>query len=207
MGGQGSGRRPKRPRVLVESVRWLDVNDLNRRGCLTPGWAGEMQWLRGKQMGAGLGLRAEREPLVASCRRKVGARNWQKLEEPILIERIPCPFGGTRPYFICPGATGELPCGSRTRRLYAAGPYFLCRQCYRLSYESQREGPLDRALRRANKIRIGLGGQPGTASIFPDRPRGMHCSTYDRLRKKAVDAETLVENVLRSKLARRPAPI
>jgi hypothetical protein len=46
-----------------------------------------------------------------------------------------CNLGGQRPWFFCPGAG----CGRRVVILYAPGCYFLCRPCYDLSYESQRE--------------------------------------------------------------------
>jgi len=65
-----------------------------------------------------------------------------------------CRFGGARPYFVCPGVVNGITCGRRVAKLYGAGTYFLCRHCYRLAYASQREDRYDRALRRANNIRM-----------------------------------------------------
>ena len=73
--------------------------------------------------------------------------------------------------------------------------YFLCRHCYRLAHASQSEGEWDRALRRANKIRQRLGGDPGMASPFPGRPKGMWRRTYDRLQEQAFEAEMLAEKL------------
>ena len=51
-------------------------------------------------------------------------------------------------------------CRRRVGKLYGAGRYFLCRHCYRLAHASQHEDEWGRALRRANKIRRRLGGEP-----------------------------------------------
>ena len=77
-----------------------------------------------------------------------------------------------------------------------AGKYFLSRHCNRLAYASQREDRYDRALRRANNIRVRLGGEPGTASAFPGRPKGMHHQTYKRLQSAVLNAEILAEERL-----------
>ena len=84
--------------------------------------------------------------------------------ETIGLVRVPCRFGGSRPYFICPGVVNGTSCGRRVTKLYSGGRYFLCRHCYGLAYASQREDEMDRALRRANKIRMRRGGQPGDAA-------------------------------------------
>jgi hypothetical protein len=74
-------------------------------------------------------------------------------------------------------------------KLFANGVYFLCRYCYDLTYESRREGPMDRARERAQAIRIRLGGSASLIEPLPPKPKGMHRRTYDRLCHLAVAAE------------------
>lgn len=114
---------------------------------------------------------------------------WENVEEPVPIVWAPCNFGGARPWFVCPGIVNGISCRRRVGKLYGSGRYFLCRQCYRLAYQSQREQPHERALRRANNIRMRLGGGPGVLSPFPEKPKGMHWRSYERQRQRAAKAE------------------
>jgi hypothetical protein len=86
------------------------------------------------------------------------------------------PSGGKRPWFLCPS------CDRRCGVLYSIRSRIICRKCEGLSYESQNEQRHFRALRKAQKIRIRLGGSGNMTKPFPGRPRYMHRQTYQRLR-------------------------
>ena len=40
-----------------------------------------------------------------------------------------------------------------------------------------------RGLEKAQKIRMRLGGSPNMLETFPEKPKGLHWRTYDRLRR------------------------
>jgi hypothetical protein len=189
MGGFGSGRPSGSGRNKVEACRSIDANRLNREGCLRPGWRGGWQWTSDGEKVASIILRAEADVLRLSYSVRIGGGDWEDVKEAVHIVRLPCRFGGARPYFICPGVANGIACGRRVAKLYGPGRYFLCRDCYRLAHASQSEGAWDRTLRRANKIRQRLDGDPGMAAPFPARPKGMWHRTYERLREHAFDAE------------------
>jgi hypothetical protein len=102
---------------------------------------------------------------------------WEDVQETVALSWTACNLGGERPWFICSGAG----CGRRVAVLYGLGRYFLCRHCCDLSYESQREKSMYRALHKAQNIRERLGGSANMMEPFPEKLRGMHWSTYERL--------------------------
>ncbi|MDP9475892.1 MAG: hypothetical protein M3R38_09425 [Actinomycetota bacterium] len=129
-------------------------------------------------------VQLRRNPLY---RHRIGAgAEWEDVRELVPLEWTSCNFGRERPWFLCPG----VGCGRRVAVLYGPGRYFLCRHCYDLRYESQREDGALRALRRAQKIREGLGGSANMTEPFPERPKSMHWRTYDRLWQEHREAET-----------------
>jgi hypothetical protein len=193
MGGLGSGRPAGFGRDKVEFCRSLDVNRLQKTGCLSAGWSGGWQWTCDGEKVAWINLRAEADRLHLAYRARIAGGEWQDVEEAVRIVRVPCRLGGARSYFICPGVVNGVACGRRVAKLLGPGRYFLCRHCYRLAHASQSEGGWDRALRRANKIRQRLGGNPGMAAPFPKKPKGMWRRTYERLREQAFEAEMLAD--------------
>jgi hypothetical protein len=171
----------------------MDVNKLHREGHLQPGWAGGLQWTSGGEKVAAINLRTEAEGLRLTYRVRVGDGEWKDVAEIVRIDRVPCRFGGAQPYFICPGVANGVTCGRRVTMLYGPLPYFLCRHCCGLPHDSRSERAWDRKLRRAEKIRQRLGGDPDTAAPFPSKPKRMWRRTYERLRAQALAAETAAD--------------
>jgi hypothetical protein len=174
MGGYGSTRwNWSSTKDTVEANPSLDIDRLNRAGCLRPGYRGDWKWTRD---GEQVRFWRDGDRLVLSYRVRPHGGEWRDVEQPTTIVWV--------------------------TKLYGAGRYFLCRHCYRLAYASQREDRYDRALRRANKIRTRLGGEPGAASVFPARPKGMHHRTHEALRSAVLNAEIQAEERLTHLLAR-----
>ncbi len=92
-------------------------------------------------------------------------------------------LGGRRAWFRC------RQCERRCRLLYWRGEALACRLCHGLAYASQRERREYRLLGRAQAIRRRLGGTANLTALFPERPKGMHRSTYAQWRDKAIAAE------------------
>ena len=127
---------------------------------------------------------------------RIGSEDWQGVEEPIPIRWVPCRYGGRRPYFVCPGIVNGVACHRQAVKLYCAGRYNWCRNCYRLTHTSRNEDSCDRALRPSNKIRMRLGGEPGYEAMIPRRPKSMWRKTYDRLFEAVIDNESLADERL-----------
>jgi hypothetical protein len=194
--------------LRLKGAQSLDINRLHREGCLRPGWVGGWQWTRDGEKVASISFRAEEECLLLLYRyRSGGGDDWQEIEEPVSIDWTPCHFGGARPWFVCPGVVHGVACRRRVGKLYGPGRYLLCRHCYRLAYQSQREQPYERSLRRANNIRIRLGGDPGVLSPFPEKPKGMHWRTYERLSNRVWRTEGAAEEHLAIQLGRLKARV
>jgi hypothetical protein len=85
------------------------------------------------------------------------------------------------------GETNETPIRASVR---------LSRGAYELAYASQRETKYDRALRRARKLRLRLGGDPADDE-YPDKPPRMRWATYNRLLDKLRAADGVADERLR----------
>ena len=211
MGGLGSGSQKRLGRRTVESCRTvLDINRLSAQGCLQPGWSGACQWLDGndnKTVITSISLRAEAGPL---------GEEWLHLSwyspiaggevtEVVSIVRSPCWRGGSRAYFVCPGA-GAGCCGRHVWKLYLARYRFLCRQCSRLAYATRSEAPWQRALRRAARraarLRQRLGITARIDAPLPEKPSHMPDHVYARLLEELLQAEIRVDEYYTDRILR-----
>ena len=190
VGGVGSGSWYRfNKKTTVQECHSLDVRYLNRNGLLEPGHLFSLRWSRaGRETGSIGGVvdgsrLPESVTLLYRCRS--GPDEWEEINETVTLTWTHHNFGGERPWFLCPGAG----CGRTVAVLYGPGRYFLCRHCYDLSYQSQRDNKMYRALHRAQKIRERLGGSANVTEVFPEKLKGMHWKTYERLWWEHHEAE------------------
>ena len=179
MGGRGSGSYYRfNKKASTEDCRQIDINRLLRDGCLKPGNVFTSTWtnaIGNKNRIQGIVFR-EYIRISYTITRYTGEK--VDVDYKVYLTWTPCNFGGERPWFICPGKN----CGRRVGKLYMGYKYFLCRHCNNLTYESRRNTEADRLASKAHKIRAKLGGHPGFVDPFPEKPKGMHKKTYDKLK-------------------------
>lgn len=196
--------RPAAHPGTCESYKSIDVRDWHRRGFLHAGQRFSWSWTRGGQPSGGISVRTEANAVVLVFRsRDVGASEWKSIEQRVPITWTECNLGGHRPWFLCSVSSGGQRCGRRVAVLYGVGELFACRHCYRLTYACQRENRRDRSLTTAQKIRLRLGGSANMLEPFPQKPKGMHWRTYERLRDRANRAELLSNRLTLAWLSRR----
>lgn len=186
MGGYGSGRYGGKKKV--QHCRSLDVNKMNKAGGLKSGYSGQWQWSEDGEKVASIECSSRKTNIVLKYRWRAYGEGWESSEQSVPVTWTPCHYGGQRPFFQCPGIVNGHYCGRRVIKLYSGGKYFLCRHCYNLTYNSQSETRHDRLLRRANKRRIALGGEPGIYSWI-EKPKGMWQRTYSRHKAEILAAE------------------
>jgi hypothetical protein len=170
------GRRPYGAPVC-DGHASIDVRRWHREGRLQPSQDFPYSLTRGGEPAGSITVRTEADAVVLMFRSRIWqGSEWKSVEQRVPITWTPCRLGGRRPWFRCAN------CGRRVALLYTAGELFACRQCYGLAYASQQEALRYRGLGKARKIRARLGGSPNMFDDFPDRPKGMHWRTYQRLR-------------------------
>jgi len=190
VGGVGSGNWYRfDKKTTTEECHSVDVRYLCKNGYLKPGCRFSLRWSRASRETGFISGTVYPGRLILAYRHCSRGGEWEYVEEPIELTYTPCNFGGERPWFVCPGVVNGVRCSRRVAVLYGPGKYFLCRHCYDLRYESQRENKIYRAIHRAQNIRERLGGSRSMLKPFPERPKGMHYNTYMRLWWEHREAE------------------
>jgi hypothetical protein len=179
MGNVLSGRRSyhwfNKKETTQGRIR-LDVRRLARAGSLAPGASSAYSWPDGGSTTRRADLHSEGSRLTihfgGACRSIA-----------VPLYQTPCQYGGTRPWFLCPRSG----CGCRVAILYVDGFELHCRGCLGLTYQSTRENPEARALRRYRRIMRRLGADP-FGILAGSKPPRMRWSTYARLITEAEEA-------------------
>jgi hypothetical protein len=195
MGGYGSGRHWwGRTRPATDPALSLDVRWLARQGFLPqPGElrVAAVRWSVRGEVRDWISVRSDgREPdvLTLEFRTRKRGEDWRDVVQRVALDRTPCTYGGTRPWFLCPR------CGARCAVLWSVTGSFCCRACNGLAYSSTRESAAERALRRADVLQKRLGNRrPSSVWDWPPKPKGMHRRTYDRLIAELCEREDEVE--------------
>jgi hypothetical protein len=154
----------------VDSCYSIDIHYLARNGLLLPGYLIILTWSRPGRKKASAGVQTTAECLILSY--KV---NGESICDQVPIVHTPCHYGGNRPWLQCPK------CHRRVGKIHLNGKKFLCRHCYNLAYQSQRENAACRQLNRLKSIGKRLGGTIDIFGSMPVKPKGMHRNTYMRL--------------------------
>ena len=178
-------------RPLPISFFELDVRWLKREGYLADGTPRPVERrINGERAGVALVTNHGDRIAIAYKQRGRLRRDFAELTytQPHL--------GGERVWFLCPS------CERRVAILYG-GP-FRCRTCWGISYQSQRDAPMMRNIRREQKYRMRVGGSENLVEPFPVRPKGMHRRTYLRIRAKATRLERQRYGALAALLIRGP---
>lgn len=167
MGGFGSGLWERADsRKTVEECLRLDIWDFLRGNHVCPGTAGTVSWWNTAS--------GQLKASVAYCfrRRLLGELDvdlsFCLRDSDAIVQRVPIVLnrssdGRTATWFSCPLVRSGSQCGRHVRKLYANGPFFGCRHCHKLTYESCQKAHKDeRLLRRIGRFdvstlrRIGL---------------------------------------------------
>src|SRR5262252_1850320 len=152
---------PRRTRRTCESHLAVDIRDLHREGLLRPGLESSFSVKVGGEPSGRIVVAAHADAVLLTYEwRPLGTRASLRGLQRVPIQWTRCNFGGYRPWFECSSVSVGYGCGRRVAKLYLYGHIFACRRCCGLAYASQSENLRDRAMRRARKLRIRLGGGP-----------------------------------------------
>jgi hypothetical protein len=169
-------------RAVVEGCLSIDVRQWHREG-----------WFENGLFTTRVAVNEDFGVLITAEVGRTGARVglWRSIcedqvkvlaDQNVSLAWTRCTLGGRRPWFRCR-------CNRRVALLYYSGGSISCRHCHGLAYQCQSETPRLRSIRSARKIRMRLGAGFSFAEPFPEKPRGMHGSTYLRMRAAAGEAE------------------
>ncbi len=188
MGGYGSGQRaPQANRPTTDQALALDIRDLARRGALKSGR--HRAFWPSVWGDASVGYAVAEDTLTLEYRTAPGLLDEpREVRQAVTLLRTPCHYGGSRPWFACPG------CGDRVAILFLFGLHFRCRQCHGLAYGSTREDSSRRLLRKADRLRVNVGGEAGLGRV-PPKPAWLGWRAYQRIldRIRALEAAYIAE--------------
>ena len=197
MGGPGSGNwyRWDKKSVTLEHKR-LDIRLLKKQNGLKPGTLASISWSSNGESTGSIGYEIKENRMVLKYQHRKKEQDWEEVIEIVFFDQTRCHFGGYRTWFLCPK------CERRVAILYGPGKYFLCRHCSNLTYESCNTNSVQRIFDKAYKLKKQLGGKSGLDYPIPEKPKGMHWKTYNRIKHEIIRLEMLGDEAMFKKWGR-----
>lgn len=199
MGGMGSGRHFRwDAKPALDELRALDINRMVKLGAVKDGVfeSGSWKWMdsRTNEVKSIISYQCYTVNPNHSYLKLtyVMTESKKRMEYEVPLVRTTPPYGGVRFWFLCP-ATGK-----RVSKLFLSpdSSRFLSRHAFRLYYESQMKGKIDRAINKKwkllRKLRHGLD--------YPIRPKGMHEKTYRRIYDAFQEQDYLCDRMIFERL-------
>ena len=181
------GRQSYSHRATVEQKSSIPISCLRKKGILNPG-SYSLSWKRNGRSSGNvlLVVSADQSLQVIYKWRNSGDTDWISAKHTVHLTSTPVHFGGKRSWCRC------TDCNRRVAIIYVAGSQVSCRHCMDIRYTSQREQPIDRIIRRKDKLESKLGFNLHNG-LIQLKPKGMHWKTFDQILQKAraADAEII----------------
>ena len=149
-GGMRFGAGRPGNKIKSENTKRLTIVRWHREGYLEAGRSFSWSWTCEGHVTGTIGVRAYGDALMLDY--SLGSGDAKRdASQRISIERTPCNFGKTRPWFVCPR------CNRRSGVLFLRWGRFACRHCQRVAYASQSSDAMGRAWLKQAKIEARLG--------------------------------------------------
>lgn len=177
-GWRWNAGRPGSGRPKMEDTLRLTTSYLNKRGAFesvdnpNARAEGTVEWNCGGKKSGSLGILIRGYILEL-----IYNHNGADVRQAITLEAQPCYFGGRRFYFQCPH------CGDRCSQLMFGQYRFACRKCNQGQYRSQCDDACGRSWGRTRAIQEKLGYKGDNGHLCPQKPKGMHYKTFEKLRQ------------------------
>jgi len=175
-GGMRWGAGRPADKAKAEHLRRVDIRLWHRGGYLRAGRSFTWSWHRGEEHTGSIGVLVHDAHSLVLQYMVGGESDRRDGSQTISLAHTACPYGNTRPWFVCPC------CNRRAGLLFMRWGRFACRHCQRVAYSSQSDDVLDRMWRKQSKIERRLGEHWR-------RPKGMHSATYERIVQAIMDCE------------------
>ena len=187
----------RRYRCSWDDIAWLDANYMAGWGAFDGGRRQTIDFDDDGLPKLAFEMEDDRDAFTVFYQWKQTSKadNGDPIRSRVFLDRRPCRFGGRRAFFICPS------CGRRALRLAVFPEGLRCGPCGRVTWKSRREQPLQRLIRRANKIALKLDCDNWMEQPIA-RPPHMRLDTFERLKSERAPLVAQINQRIGIRLAR-----